>query len=506
MQMSAKWRVGMTPADRERVVNDFGRAARRAVSAGFDMLELHGATGYLLAQFLSAFTNRPPGSWSGEFDRRVVFVRDVVRAVQQAVPDGFPIGYRLLVHEWVPEGINLAEATALARVLEGLGIAYLSVSAGTYHSMFNPEALKVTRRPAYLLADTPSLRAAVATPLIVGGRMFRPSIARKVLAQGAADMVGLGRPLLTDPGWLEKARTGRPVFVCIDCRHCLKRVIQEKGLACARWPEIEIERVDLECALHLRMNACLLFTSTASLAVALDALPLKRPGPEERKARLVYGMLPGPAGEAFRRAAERHWPQVRQYWQSIGQRDDLLGCVFKTADARLNDDLTVEARKDGFGMLVLVDGRDVRRSEVLASKWREGVFMAQVHHAQACKVFVAVDLSPATHVVLRFLAHGYLGRPGFAFRFVHVRDGFRQGARRRWGTMLPISGWDADTPLEVIPSGSDGVARTLLDAAAGWGVIVVGRRGMSHIKSLLLGSVSRRILRGSPDATVVIVS
>jgi nucleotide-binding universal stress UspA family protein len=58
----------------------------------------------------------------------------------------------------------------------------------------------------------------------------------------------------------------------------------------------------------------------------------------------------------------------------------------------------------------------------------------------------------------------------------------------------------------VIPSGSDGVARTLLDAAAGWGVIVVGRRGMSHIKSLLLGSVSRRILRGSPDATVVIVS
>ena len=97
MQMTSKWRAGMTPADRDRVVADFGRAARRAVAAGFDMLELHGATGYLLAQFLSAFTNRPPGPWAGDFDRRVRFVRDVVQAVRQAVPEGFPIGYRLLV-------------------------------------------------------------------------------------------------------------------------------------------------------------------------------------------------------------------------------------------------------------------------------------------------------------------------------------------------------------------------------------------------------------------------
>jgi nucleotide-binding universal stress UspA family protein len=72
--------------------------------------------------------------------------------------------------------------------------------------------------------------------------------------------------------------------------------------------------------------------------------------------------------------------------------------------------------------------------------------------------------------------------------------------------MLPISGWDTDTPLAVLPPGSGGVAQTLLEAAAGWDYLVVGRRGMSRIKTLLLGSVSRRILRAAPDATVVIVS
>ncbi len=272
MQMHAKWRRGMTPADRDRVVADFGQAAGRAVAAGFDMLELHGATGYLLTQFLSAFTNRPPGRWAGDFDTRAAFVQDVVRAVKDAVPDGYPIGYRLLVQEWVPNGIDLAEAMALAVILEKMGVAYFSVSAGTYNSMFSQEALKLTRRSAYLLADTRTLRRVVSTPLILGGRVSRPSIAREVLGEGGADMVGLGRPLLTDPGWLEKACTGKPVTVCVDCKHCLKRIIQEKGLACARWPEIEIERVDLECALHVRMNTCLLFTSLESLVTGPESL------------------------------------------------------------------------------------------------------------------------------------------------------------------------------------------------------------------------------------------
>ncbi len=506
MQMRSKWHLSMTPADREQVVNNFGQAARRAAAAGFDMLELHGATGYLLAQFLSAATNRPPGLWAGDFDTRAAFVRDVVSAVQGAVPDGFPVGYRLLVQEWVPDGIDLAEALALARVLEKMGVAYFSVSAGTYNSMFSPAVLKLTRRPSYLLADTRTLRQGVTTPLILGGRISRPSIARKVLGEGCVDMVGLGRPLLTDPGWLEKARTGKRVTVCVDCKQCLKRVVQEKGLACARWPEIEIERVDLECALHVRLNTCLLFTSRESLATRPETLLLKLSGQEALKVRLVYVIPPGPAGEAFRDAAKVHWRRFREYWQIAGQREDLLGCVFKIAGSQLNDRLIAEARRDGFGMLVLVDGHNVRRGEVLASKWGEGVFISHASRAHANKVLAAVDLSPTTHVLLRFLAFGFRGRPGYRFRFVHVLDGAAPAARRRWEKMLPISGWDAGTPLELIPPGPDGVARTILDAAVGWDVVIVGRRGMSRIKSLLLGSVSRRILRGVPDATVVIVS
>jgi 2,4-dienoyl-CoA reductase-like NADH-dependent reductase (Old Yellow Enzyme family) len=506
MQMHSKWRRGMTPEDRGRVVSDFGQAARRAVAAGFDMLELHGATGYLLAQFLSAFANRPPGPWSGDFATRAAFVYDVVRAVKAAVPPDFPIGYRLLVHEWVPEGIDLDEATTLAGVLEKMGVGYFSVSAGTYNSMFNPAILRLTRRPAYLRADARILRRVLDTPLILGGRVFRPSIARKVLAEDGIDMIGLGRPLLTDPGWVEKARTGKRVYGCVDCRHCLKRVIREKGLACARWPEIEIERVDLECALHVRLNACFFFTSPQSLAIGLDALPAKLSGSETLKIRLVYIAPSGPVTERFRTAAEGHWRRFRQDWQTAGQRDDLLERIPTTTTSRTYDALLADARQDGFGMIILADGPNVPSGEVLASKWREGIFISQTGHGRTNKIFSAVDLSPSTHLLLRFLAHAYLGRPGCRFRFVHVLDGPAQAARKRWEKMLPLSGWDADTPLEVMPPGPDGTAQTLLDAAAGWDAVIVGRRGMSRIKSLLLGSVSRRILRAVSDATVVIVS
>jgi len=505
MQMHSKWRRGMSLEDRQRVVGDFGQAAQRAMVAGFDMLELHGATGYLLAQFLSAFTNRPPGPWSGDFETRAGFVYDVVRAVKAAVPPGFPIGYRLLVREWVPDGIDLEEATALAGALGKMGLAYFSVSAGTYNSMFNAATLRVTRRPAYLRADTRTLRGRVGTPLILGGRVFRPNIARAVLAEDGIDMIGLGRPLLTDPGWVEKARTGKRVYVCVDCRHCLKRVIREKGLACARWPAIEIERVDLECALHVRLNACFFFTSPQSLAIGLDALLVKLSGSETLKIRLVYIAPSGPSVEAFRIAADKHWRRFRRDWQTAGQRDDLLE-RFSTTTSRAYDALLAGARQDGFGMIVLADGPNVPSGEVLASKWREGIFISQACHGRANKIFCAVDLSPSTHLLLRFLAHAFPGRSGCRFRFVHVLEGSAQAAGKRWEKMLPLSGWDADTPLELMPPGPEGVAGTLLDAAAGWDAVIVGRRGMSRIKSLLLGSVSRRILRGAVDATVVIVS
>jgi len=506
MQMSSRWRTGMTAGDRDRIVHDFGQAARRAVAAGFDMLELHGATGYLLAQFLSSFTNRPPGPWAGGFEARAAFVRDVVRAVQEQVPDDFPIGYRLLVQEWVPEGIDLGEATELALVLEKMGVAYFSVSAGTYNSMFSRRALRLTRRPAYLQEDTQSLHSIVDTPLILGGRVFRPGIARRVLEDDVADMVGLGRPLLTDPGWIEKARTGKRVHVCIDCRHCLKRVIQEKGLACARWPEIEIERVDLECTLHVRMNACLLYTSHASLAVSPADLPGGRPGSPDRKIRLVYVVPPGVAGDAFRVAADAHWKRVRQNWQSAGKPDQLLERAFGKSGSPAHDDVMTAARSDGFGVLVMADRRNAGLGEILASKWREGVFIARSTQADPGSVFVAVDLSPSTHLLLRFVSDGFRGRTGFRFRFVHVLEGSAQTARKRWEKMLPVSGWDPETPLDLVTPGPEGVARTLLEAASGWGTIIVGRRGISRIKSWLLGSVSRRILRAASEATVVIVS
>jgi hypothetical protein len=205
----------------------------------------------------------------------------------------------------------------------------------------------------------------------------------------------------------------------------------------------------------------------------LDAWPAKLSGRETLKIRLVYiaprGLLPkhfGPRptgiGGVFARTGKPP-ASVTIFWS-----------VFPPPRRALMTTLLAEARQDGFGMIVLADGPHVPSGEVLASKWREGIFISQTCHGRANKIFSAVDLSPSTHVLLRFLAHAFLGRPGCRFRFVHVLDGSAQAARKRWEKMLPLSGWDADTPLELMPPGPEGVAGTLRREAAGLGC---GRRG-----------------------------
>ena len=112
------WRRGMSTPQIEACIADFRSAARRAREAGFDMIELHGANGYLLCEFLSPAANRRSSGYGGSFANRTAFPLAVVRAIRSLRPDNFPLGYRLLLEEWVPGGIDLEDAVAFARLLE----------------------------------------------------------------------------------------------------------------------------------------------------------------------------------------------------------------------------------------------------------------------------------------------------------------------------------------------------------------------------------------------------
>jgi 2,4-dienoyl-CoA reductase (NADPH2) len=116
-----------------RIVDKYATAAARANAAGFDMLELRGGTGYLLAQFLSPRTNQRTDEYGGSRENRQRFALEVLARVKAAV-DGLPVGYRFLADEWLPDGLHVEESCQFAHRLARAGIAYISVMGGTYES------------------------------------------------------------------------------------------------------------------------------------------------------------------------------------------------------------------------------------------------------------------------------------------------------------------------------------------------------------------------------------
>ena len=229
----------MTPGDMDQVTRAFVTGALRVKEAGFDGVELHGGTGYLLVQFLSPRTNSRTDSYGGSSENRMRFPLQVVDAVLGAVGPDFPVGYRFLADEWLPEGLHPEETTVYARELEKRRVAYLSVMAGTYDCFFLPEYLQAERKEGYMASFAGRIKEVVPkTPVIAAGRIQTPEMAERILKEGKADLIGLARVLLADPLWPKKAEglVQEPLVSCEPtCSLCLKRVMGGKPAFCSHW-------------------------------------------------------------------------------------------------------------------------------------------------------------------------------------------------------------------------------------------------------------------------------
>ncbi len=229
----------LTKEEIDRIVERFASAALRVRQAGFDMVELHGGTGYLLAQFLSPRTNRRTDAYGGELANRQRFPLEVVAAVKAAVGD-FPVGYRFLADEWLPDGLQLNESTAFAAALAAAGIAYVSVMGGTYESFSLPEIIQRSKQPAYMLDLAAAVKKVVDVPVISAGRFATGETAEKAIADGKTDLVGLARVLWADPQWPQKVSSGREAHIihcdpeCGDA--CMQMVMKGRPAFCVQWP------------------------------------------------------------------------------------------------------------------------------------------------------------------------------------------------------------------------------------------------------------------------------
>ncbi|MBW1779584.1 MAG: NADH:flavin oxidoreductase [Deltaproteobacteria bacterium] len=227
----------LTKREITTIQKQYAQAALRVQKAGFDLVELHGGTGYLLSQFVSPRTNKRDDGYGGSIENRIRFPLEVLKRVKERVGN-FPVGYRFLADEWLPDGLHLNESLVLAKALEENGVAYISVMGGTYESFFLPDMVKKARRPGYMVSLAAAVKKNVKIPVITAGRISTPARAESILQKKEADLIGLARMLWVDPDWPKKARQGRDnaILKCSPkCDACFKLVMQGRPAYCTRW-------------------------------------------------------------------------------------------------------------------------------------------------------------------------------------------------------------------------------------------------------------------------------
>src|SRR5688572_27461178 len=192
-----------------------------------------GSEGYFINEFLAERTNRRGDAWGGSFERRMRLPVEIVRRTREAVGRDFIIIYRLSMLDLIPDGQSWDEVVALAKAVEGAGATIINTGIGWHEARVPTIATSVPR--AAFAWVTKKLKGEVAIPLIATNRINTPEVAERVLAEGAADMVSMARPLLADPQFVVKAAENRAADIntCIACNQaCLDHVFQGKLASC----------------------------------------------------------------------------------------------------------------------------------------------------------------------------------------------------------------------------------------------------------------------------------
>lgn len=249
----------LTIEEIQDIVHAFGDAALRAKQAGFELVEIHGAHGYLLTNFFSPTTNHRTDLYGGSLENRMRIYVEIVRDVRKKVGPDFPVTIRLSGTDYEPDGFLIEDTIELAKVLEKEGIDAFHISGGDHHTMIHqvsPMAIDVCHN----VWAAEAIKKVVHVPVIASGSITLPEYAEEIIASGKGDFVGLGRPLWADPEWPLKAMEDRPEDIrpCIRCNEgCLERTFFNfKAITCAVNPTISREgELDLKPAAKPRKIA-----------------------------------------------------------------------------------------------------------------------------------------------------------------------------------------------------------------------------------------------------------
>lgn len=215
--------VGMDEAMMQKVIDDFVSSAVTAKEIGFDMIMLHFAHGWLIAQFMSPFFNHRKDEYGGSFENRIRFPMRIVEAVREAVGPDYPIDMRIAAKEYVEGGLQVEEVVEFVKRIEDK-IDMIHVSSGLDKLLGPTSYIESPSIHPHLinLEFAKAMKKAVKIPVCTVGGITMPDEVEKILADGSADLVALGRGLCADPEWPNKAREGRvkDICPCIRCVSC----------------------------------------------------------------------------------------------------------------------------------------------------------------------------------------------------------------------------------------------------------------------------------------------
>ena len=246
----------MKEEDIQEIIEAFGHAARRAQEAGFDGVQIHGAHGYLVSQFLSSRTNQRSDRWGGSLENRMRFVIEVSQSVKKHVTDDFPVMIKLGARDYLQPGdllvwgrsrggtpksdktdplykevgLTIEEGAEVARALENEGISFIEISCGFIGTSSYKIHVGITspEQEAYFLQDARVIRQKTSVPLgLVAGLRSIP-VMEEIIDSGVVDCIALCRPLIREPGLIKRWKNGdtRPAE-CISCGGCFN--LDEKG-------------------------------------------------------------------------------------------------------------------------------------------------------------------------------------------------------------------------------------------------------------------------------------
>lgn len=214
-------------------IRDFAMCAQRAQEAGYDGVEIMGSEGYLINQFTVAATNKRTDDWGGSIENRIRLPLEIIKAIKESTGPDFMLIYRISIMDLIPGGNSWDDVIFQARAIEAAGADIFNSGIG-WHEARVPTIAGVVP-PGGFAHVTGRLKQQVNIPVIAVNRINTPEVAEEIIASGKADMVSLARPILADPDFAQKAKSGKSHLIntCIGCNQaCLDHIFEQKTATC----------------------------------------------------------------------------------------------------------------------------------------------------------------------------------------------------------------------------------------------------------------------------------